>query len=289
MAKHDPVSALAEEDATGNIAEIFADIRQTMRLPLLTSIWRILAADEAVLTAVWQATKPVFESGLPEEMLLDLKAGPLPIPPALVPGQLEAAGLSQGDLASIQQILHVYNRSNSLNFLVLSALIAQPIGPALPVIATPAISSVNTIAANTNAINTQVALPRLPTEADLPPTRWQLLLELNKFGASPKEPGLATVWRHLAHWPGFLAVTHAAFAPLQNQGTIADCIHSMLTFAATNAGRMSHTKNTKIQIPVAAQQTISRYVTHPGLVVRMVAIGLGLASWLDQIHNPAQP
>ncbi|MEM8484826.1 MAG: hypothetical protein AAF564_04720 [Bacteroidota bacterium] len=284
MAKHDPVSALAEEDATGNIAEIFEDIRQTMRLPLLTSIWRILAADEAALEAVWQATKPIFESGLPEEILLDLKAGPLPIPPALVPSQLEAAGLTQRDRTSIQQILNVYNRSNSLNFLTLSALIAQPIGPALPATSPPAFSS-----ANTNPVNTNVALPRLPTEADLPPKLWQFLYELNKFGAAPDEPGLATVWRHLAHWPGFLAVTHAAFAPLQNQGTIADCIHSMLTFAAANAGRMSHTKNTKIQIPAAAQQTISRYITHPGLVVRMVAIGLGLSSWLDRIHNPAQP
>ena len=42
MAEHgdDPVSAIAEEDAVGEVAEIFADIRATMDIPLLTSIWR---------------------------------------------------------------------------------------------------------------------------------------------------------------------------------------------------------------------------------------------------------
>ena len=34
----DPVSAIAEADATGEVAEIFADIRATMDIPMLTSI-----------------------------------------------------------------------------------------------------------------------------------------------------------------------------------------------------------------------------------------------------------
>ena len=38
--RHDPVSAIAEAEATGETAVIFADIRQTMQLPLITSIWR---------------------------------------------------------------------------------------------------------------------------------------------------------------------------------------------------------------------------------------------------------
>ena len=36
------MTAIAETDATGEIADIFADIRETMELPLITSIWRIL-------------------------------------------------------------------------------------------------------------------------------------------------------------------------------------------------------------------------------------------------------
>ncbi len=274
MAKHDPVSALAEEDATGIIADIFEDIRQTMHLPLLTSIWRILAAEEAALVAVWQAAKPIFESGLPEQSYIKLAQSPLPVPSPLVTGQLAAAGIKPGDLTTIRHILNVYNRSNSLNFLVLSALFAEPAQMAVD-------------APTTTPMTLNMGLPPLLSETDLPPALWQFLHELNKFGASPDEPGLATVWRHLSHWPGFLAVTHAALAPLQNQGTIADCIQLMLTFAKTEAPRLAHAKNVTPHIPAAARQTIARYVTHPGLVVRMVTIGLGLSSWLAQLSDPA--
>ena len=44
----DPVSAITEEEAAGQIAEIFADIRDTMGIPLLTSIWRTLVSVDAV-------------------------------------------------------------------------------------------------------------------------------------------------------------------------------------------------------------------------------------------------
>ena len=44
-----PVTAMAESDATGEVAEIFADIRETMEIPLLTSIWRILVDIEGGL------------------------------------------------------------------------------------------------------------------------------------------------------------------------------------------------------------------------------------------------
>ena len=48
---HDTVTALSESDATGEVAKIFADIRRTMQIPILTSIWRILADSEADLNS----------------------------------------------------------------------------------------------------------------------------------------------------------------------------------------------------------------------------------------------
>ena len=41
---YDPVSAIDENEAVGLTADIFLDIRQTMKIPLVTSIWRGLAA-----------------------------------------------------------------------------------------------------------------------------------------------------------------------------------------------------------------------------------------------------
>ncbi len=274
MAKHDPVAALREADATGLTAEIFEDIRQTMQLPLLTSIWRILAADESTLESVWNATKPIFVSGLPMRWLAAMdKAVALPLPSPIVAGQLEAAGLMPGDVNSALQVLNVYNRSNSLNFLGLSALVfdvpieEKNVKPALVPLTPP-------------------PLPPLLEASDMPASRWQFLQALNQFGASPDEPGLATVWRHLAHWPGLLAVIHSACAPLQSQGNVSHVIQEMLTFVQTKAERSVPSRQNRTDIPDQAWQTITRYVTHPGLVIRMVAMGRILSTWLAEAPEP---
>ncbi len=41
---HDPVNAISEAEATSRTAEIFAEIREVMQIPLVTSIWRKLDA-----------------------------------------------------------------------------------------------------------------------------------------------------------------------------------------------------------------------------------------------------
>ena len=40
---YDPVSVIDEKEAIGETAKIFKDIRETMNIPLITSIWRGLA------------------------------------------------------------------------------------------------------------------------------------------------------------------------------------------------------------------------------------------------------
>ena len=53
--RRDPVTAISEAEATGRTAEIFADIREVMQIPLITSIWRVLADFDGGLEAAWTA------------------------------------------------------------------------------------------------------------------------------------------------------------------------------------------------------------------------------------------
>ena len=120
---YDPVTALDEASATGETAAIFADIRQTMGIPLLTSIWRGLAGIDDSLPAVWELAKPLYASGLPEAALARLIArADLPLPPTLAPTQLACAGIGAADLDAIRAIVAAYNRSNGLNFVALERL-----------------------------------------------------------------------------------------------------------------------------------------------------------------------
>ena len=63
---YDPVTAINEEEAKGKTAEIFLDIRNTMNIPLITSIWRGLASMDNSLEDIWTLTKPIYLSGTPE-------------------------------------------------------------------------------------------------------------------------------------------------------------------------------------------------------------------------------
>ncbi len=263
--KHDPVSAISEQDATGEIAEIFADIRATMQIPHLTSIWRILAGFPGALNVTWEATKPIFESGQADAALEKmLKTVQLP---ELSVDAIPKAGLNNTDVLQIKGIIDVYNRSTSLNFLALSAFAYPP-------------SDNYTAYASVKTSSKLPDLPALLTEKDMAPATWSLLHKLNQFGATPDEPGLATIWRHLAHWPDLLNIIHAALTPLQRQGIIDQGKQHMLAFAANEGAHLAHLLPPDINLPRSIQGIVTNYVKHSGLVVRMVFIGHVLGEWL---------
>jgi hypothetical protein len=59
----DPVPAIAESEATGSIAEIFADIRSVYRVGVVNLIWRHLATIPRGLPWVWATARPLCADG----------------------------------------------------------------------------------------------------------------------------------------------------------------------------------------------------------------------------------
>ena len=271
MAEHgdDPVSAIAEEDAVGEVAEIFADIRDTMDIPLLTSIWRTLVSVDGGLKSAWNAAKPLYQSGYPQAALASIvNSDKLPVLEPLVPGQLECAGVSAEDLAQVRAIVAAYNRSNGMNMLALSCLVAEPSGLPLPK-PEPASSL------------TWPPLCRLLPKAEISPEVWKLLLAINRFG-SVNGGGLATLWRHLAHWPGLLSILQASFAPLHRIGRLEESVCAVHEQSHNLAARMACIKEGRAVITEPALKMVESYVAAPGAVTRMVTLGHAVGNWLDQ-------
>ena len=91
---YDPVTD--EATATGETAVLFAEIRQTMRIPLVTSISRGPAGMGDSLRLAWAAAKPIYESGEPERALTrSVAAVGLPRPEPLAPTALACMGLTE--------------------------------------------------------------------------------------------------------------------------------------------------------------------------------------------------
>src|SRR6185312_7126687 len=96
---------------------------------------------------------------------------------------------------------------------------------------------------------------------------------VNAFGAPGIDAHVATLWRHLAHWPAALALIYTAFAPLQANGTIAAAAARVVALAREEGARMAHLRPAALDLPQRASDTIADYVNQPTHVARMVSLG----------------
>jgi hypothetical protein len=264
----DPVTAISEAEATGRTAEIFADIREVMQIPLITSVWRILADIDDGLEAAWAATRPIYESGQPDAALQELKArAEFPASRPLSLGQLESAGILDADRLAIRAIVNAYNRSNGLNLVALTALVIDP----------------SAVPASYDPQPSPASWPRLRpllAQDEIEPETWALLQRVKRLGASNDTPSLATLWRHLAHWPGLLSRVLESYEPMQRDGALVRSSERVLEIVRAEAAGIAHIRPSTADIPEEAWQIIVRYVDGPSRVSRMVTLGHGVARWL---------
>ena len=73
MAK-DTLPAVSESGATGEVAELYADIRETLNVSAINYVWRHIATIDGGLRWAWQAAKPMFVSGRVESECEHLQA-----------------------------------------------------------------------------------------------------------------------------------------------------------------------------------------------------------------------
>ncbi|HPU53194.1 MAG TPA: hypothetical protein PK359_16670, partial [Burkholderiaceae bacterium] len=75
MSAKDPVDAISEADARGDVAELYADIRATLGVPVVNLVWRNLATIDGALPWAWSAVRPAYVSGAVDHHAGRLKAG----------------------------------------------------------------------------------------------------------------------------------------------------------------------------------------------------------------------
>lgn len=268
---HDTVTALAESDATGDIAKIFADIRETMQIPMLTSVWRILAESKADLASTWNAVKPLYATGQPEAALARLRAdAKFPeLKPATM-SEFESVSVSASDLESAKAIVAAYNRSNSLNLLTQTAIVVDRSSEyeAYPSVGTDSVSH---------------DLPHLLPRDEIADDVWETVVEINLYGTTPGDVGLATIYRHLAHYPGVLSLMKSRLAIADEQGAIAKGAISVSEISLEEGARMAHLRDESLRGEMSdhATEYVANYVDGPFHVARIVNIGTALARWLD--------
>jgi hypothetical protein len=265
----DPVEAVAEADANGEVAEMFADIRETLGVPVVNLIWRHLAVEPDALAWAWTVLKPAYLSGAVESQALALRHG-LAVPQlsGLDSAAMAAAGLSPPDLASIDIIQRSYERSNALNMVALSALISSLDGTVAQV-----------ATANANDHTEQPVVGEMPTPLTLeamPADVAALVSALNGFGG--RDDILATMYRHLAHWPPYLSLIHSALLPLARSGALEALIVSAISEGHRRGRHLA--ADLVVSVPPAAGVRESLTAFTGGPIGKMIAVAALLrGSW----------
>lgn len=204
------VPSILESDAKGEIAEIYADIRKVLGTSVVNLIWRNLATMPGALPWTWSTVRPLYLGAAPLHAEAVRQTIALPDWPGFSADTLLAAGIDETEQGLIRNILDSYQYTNALALVVLSALLAhyepQPANMVQPAGNAPKPSGVK--------------IPELPPMDALDPEVAALVVELNGFGEDSEPQLIASMYRHLAYWPSYLALVRTMLAPLQQQGRL---------------------------------------------------------------------
>ncbi len=227
--------AVAEAEANGATAALFAEIRQALGVPVVNLVWRHLAILPGGLEWAWGAVAPFYRSGAAaREGAALLRALPLAAAPGWSRAELRAAAVDAAAERMVLRVLDSYNRSNAMNLVALSALARRlqdrgdprrsPVPADAPVGVGPPIDG---------------ALPALLTPAQMPPATAELVARLDRLGEPGEGRIPASMYRQLAHWPGFLALAAERIGPLHADGRLADLIAAARDLAHAAAERVA--------------------------------------------------
>lgn len=304
MSESDAIIEVPEAAAVGTTAKLYRDIRETQGLPLVNLIWRHLATRAGALKWAWSIARPLYAQGIAQAGAVALAASlDLPRLPLISTVVTAGVGLNDADRESIRAIIAAYNRGNGLNLIALSALLADTDQPArvnsrrdLDKGAVAGLTQTATSAATGQPSTAQTPRSELPPILlldALPKATHALVVALNRFGAGDdsESPIVATLYRHLGHWPGFLALAWTHLAPLQQSGEFARIVNDVRNHADQHAGRAAAKRGAASAAIEPSDIDFARAAIaqfRDTAIARMFPIGLLLSRALAPADNPAR-
>jgi hypothetical protein len=235
---------LAEREASGEKAAIYAEIRRLGGVPMVALIFRHLATLPGALEWLWAAMAPAWRSGLVQESAWRVAREVPLVPIAAMPrAVLAAMGVDDEARDEINVVLAAYNRANPENLLTVLCLLRLVDGhdarfaisarPWFPPVAPGPLVPMDDIGS-------------LPADV-------AALLQLVAAPAPAGSPRVVqSLYRHFTHRPAFLALAVTLLCQRFDDGSI-----------NTAAGQV-HEAMSRMADEIVADVT-ARAAPHPGI------------------------
>lgn len=255
----DPLPSISETEATGHIAELFEDIRQTLGMSFVNLVWRHLASIPGALAWTWATMKPLYANGAVYSAADALRATPdLPPVPRLPTVALRSIGIDADHENIIRATLFGYDRGNPLNTVAFCAVLARLHGAAPPP-CPPSRPPSRPLSAQ--------PVPGPLNFDQMPDHVAELVRSVNLIGA--REQGQTvqvSLPRNLARWPGMLVLYYAALQPLHDSGALLAAVDSVVADGRRRgvavSGALGRTGLPDATTAVAVRASLERLVPH---------------------------
>ena len=236
----DPVPAITEADATGEVAALYADIRAVYGVSVVNLVWRHLATIPGALPWAWETVRPLYQDGTIAREAAALRAARRLPPVVVLPAEVFlAAGLGAADVARIGEVLDAYERTNPMALIALSVALERLTHPDLGEGEAAPSQGVPPPAEPAIAPPPMLRLPSLLRLEEMAPATAALVARLNRIGTAGPDPVLASLYRNLAHWPGYLALAWTVVAPLDAGDALRQSIGDTLAAARVRAAAIA--------------------------------------------------
>lgn len=234
MKAMDPIPSIPEAEATGEIAECYADIRKTLGMPFVNLVWRNLASVPGGLKWAWTTMKPLYQQGAVYKEARELRdQQKLPTVARLPRAALRVVGVDTKAEVSIMAAIDGYDRGNPLNLVSFSALMSRLRGenPTEP-------PSEKVDAGPLSPITGEI--PKMLNLNQMDDVVADMVKAVNLLGARDAAQEIqVSLPRNLAHWPGFLALYWTILAPFHENGQLTACVEAILKDGLLRGNRLS--------------------------------------------------
>lgn len=303
---------LPEAQARGEALRIYGEIRRLSGVPMVALIYRHLATLPGALEWAWSLVGPLMASGrLPERAWRAAREAALPAGPRIPRAALRALGITDADEAAVDGVLQAYNRANPVNVLVVRLLQVQlardaasqahqaPLAPqaawatsagaAGPAEGGPSVGAGPTPWPDWQPPTPVTSLPAMVPPAEMSPSVRELVILLTDRveGGTPSAlwPSL---YRHLAHWPGLLALFAVIVEPAfpRVDAAAAGLGAAIDEAVAELSAALPHT-TTPGPAGAAAEGLRAGLASFSARIPEMVVLGALLAASMPAAHTPS--
>jgi hypothetical protein len=234
MAEDRTLEEIAVADASGRIAEIYAELRHLTGVPVVALIFRHLATHDGLLGRTWAALGPLLATGLLQDTAARVASANIPtelIPP-IDANVRRAIALDGERLPPVLNAIDAYNRANCTNLLIMLSLLQRL---ALPD------TTVEPVPAREWQPPTPIADPltRMTSPSEMPPHIRRMINDFGFGDRSKLDPVVPSLLRHLCDTPGLLAIVHVVLVPRFKDGTLAQPIGRLRSAMVDEAAKLA--------------------------------------------------